>query len=75
MQLSDQKQLHSWRTKEKFTAPIVFDKEQGKYVAVFNQSYLRIWTGNEEFLDKLKKIKVTSTLNITPYLIPNFIVQ
>ncbi|EFA01163.1 nucleolar protein 11 [Tribolium castaneum] len=55
--LSDQKQLHSWRTKEKFSSPIIYDKEQSKYVAVFNENFLRVWSENEEFIDKLKKFK------------------
>ncbi|XP_044272275.1 nucleolar protein 11 [Tribolium madens] len=55
--LSDQKQLHSWRTKEKFSSSIIYDKEQSRYVAVFNENLLRFWSGNEEFIDKLKKYK------------------
>ncbi|RZB40866.1 nucleolar protein 11 [Asbolus verrucosus] len=61
--LLDQKQLYSWRTKEKFSSPIIYDRQQSKYVAVFNESYLRMWNGKEEFLDKLKKFKFNQQIN------------
>ncbi|XP_050302195.1 nucleolar protein 11 [Anthonomus grandis grandis] len=55
--LSDQKQVCSWRSKEKFSSPVVFDKKLEKYVAVFNQNFVRIWTDEDETLDKIKKYK------------------
>jgi hypothetical protein len=60
--LSDQKQIFSWRTKEKFSAPVIYDKQQSKYVAVFNETFIRSWNGNEEFLDKLKKFKFSQQI-------------
>lgn len=55
--LSDQKQIKSWRTKDKFSSPVLFNKEDKLYCAVFNQTILRTWNCNDENLDKLKKIK------------------
>ncbi|KAF5277472.1 hypothetical protein FQR65_LT03809 [Abscondita terminalis] len=55
--ISDQKQIHSWRTKDKFSSPVIYDKDANKYVAVFNHIYVRTWDGNEEYVDKLKKFK------------------
>ncbi|CAH0546291.1 unnamed protein product [Brassicogethes aeneus] len=60
--LSDQKQLNSWRTREKFTSQILYDKNQQQYVAVFNQLYLRFWSGSEDNLDKLKKLKFNTMI-------------
>ncbi|KAK5642150.1 hypothetical protein RI129_008317 [Pyrocoelia pectoralis] len=55
--ISDQKQIHSWRTKDKFSSPVVYDKVTNQYVAVFNQVFIRMWKGDEEYVDKLKKYK------------------
>ncbi|XP_066251782.1 nucleolar protein 11 [Euwallacea similis] len=55
--VSDQKQLCSWRTKEKFSSQVVFDKNLQKYVAVFNHNFIRVWGDEEESLDKVKKYK------------------
>lgn len=57
-QLSDQKQVQSWRTKDKFTSPVIYDVDESKYVGVFNQSYIRMWSSEDEQLEKLKKYKV-----------------
>ncbi|KAL3282718.1 hypothetical protein HHI36_005890 [Cryptolaemus montrouzieri] len=55
--LADQKQTLSWTTKEKFTSPVLFDFETNKYVAVFNQMYMRCWDSKDSSLDKVKKLK------------------
>ncbi|CAG9770845.1 unnamed protein product [Ceutorhynchus assimilis] len=55
--LSDQKQICSWRSKEKFSSLVQYDKKLEKYVAVFNQTFVRIWSEDEETLDKVKKYK------------------
>ncbi|KAF7268956.1 hypothetical protein GWI33_017985 [Rhynchophorus ferrugineus] len=55
--LSDQKQITSWRTRDKLTSQVLYDKEQNKYVAVFNKTFIRLWTDDDENLDKVKKIK------------------
>lgn len=49
----------SWRTKDKFSSPVVYDLESKSYIAAFSQTYLRIWNDETEELDKLKKYKVT----------------
>nr|CAI5840690.1 unnamed protein product [Callosobruchus analis] len=54
--LSDQKQIVCWRTREKFSSPVLYDRTLAKYVAVFNQSYIKVWEA-EENLDKVKKYK------------------
>lgn len=48
----------SWRTKDKFSSPVLYDKGTEKYVAAFNTSYIRMWSSEEEDIDKLKKYKV-----------------
>ncbi|XP_066153868.1 nucleolar protein 11 [Euwallacea fornicatus] len=60
--VSDQKQLCSWRTKEKFSSQVVFDKNLQKYVAVFNQNFIRVWGDEEESLDKVKKYKFKQSI-------------
>ncbi|KAI4470131.1 hypothetical protein MML48_1g02835 [Holotrichia oblita] len=56
--LADQKQIQSWRTKDKFTSPVVFDNEENKYAAILNETTLRLWSQDEmENLDKIKKYK------------------
>ncbi|KAJ8985543.1 hypothetical protein NQ317_019926 [Molorchus minor] len=61
--LSTQKLLTSWRTKEKFSSPVVYDKENSKYLAVFNHSYIKLWDVDEESLDKLKKYKFSTQIH------------
>lgn len=56
-QLSDQKQITCWRTKEKYTSPVIYDRHLKKYVAVFNYSYLKMWDENEN-VELSKKYKV-----------------
>lgn len=58
LQLHDQKQLLSWRTKDKFSSPIIYDADSNMHVAAFSQQYLRMWDAETEELDKLKKYKV-----------------
>lgn len=55
--VSDQKQLSSWRTKDKFSSPVYYDCKLNKYVAAFNYAYVRTWTDEDESLDKIKKYK------------------
>lgn len=58
LQLLNQKQICSWSSKEKLSSPVVYDAVGSQYVAVFNRSQLRLWTENEDNLDKIKKVKV-----------------
>ncbi|PNF31620.1 hypothetical protein B7P43_G17189 [Cryptotermes secundus] len=55
--LLHQKQISSWSSREKLSSPVIYDAVGSQYVAVFNRSQLRLWTENEENLDKIKKIK------------------
>lgn len=73
LQISDQRQVTSWRTRQKFTSPITFDREEAKYVAVFNDTFMRVWGPNEDNLDELKKIKVSiKSLKALPNSMVNF---
>jgi hypothetical protein len=58
LQLLNQKQISSWSSKEKLSSPVIYDALGSQYVAVFSRSQLRLWTENEENLDRIKKIKV-----------------
>lgn len=57
-QLADQKQASSWSSKDKLSAPVIFDSVGKQYVAVFNQSIVRLWESVEVDLNKVKKLKV-----------------
>ena len=57
-QLADQKQASSWSSKDKLSAPVIYDEEGKQYLAVFNQSIVRMWDSTEVDLNKLKKLKV-----------------
>ncbi|XP_030749204.1 nucleolar protein 11 [Sitophilus oryzae] len=61
--LSDQKQICSWRTRDKFSSQVLYDKRLEKYVGVFNISFLRIWSNDDENIDKIKKIKFTQQIH------------
>ncbi|KAK9872975.1 hypothetical protein WA026_020323 [Henosepilachna vigintioctopunctata] len=61
--LADQKQIFSWTTKEKFTSPVIFDVEMKKYVAVFNQMYIKSWGPEHINIDKLKKLKFNMNID------------
>ncbi|CAG9854646.1 unnamed protein product [Phyllotreta striolata] len=60
--ISDQRQLTCWRTKEKFSSPVLYCKGKSKYVAVFNQSYLKLWEQDDN-LDKQKKYKFNNPIH------------
>ncbi|KAK0084267.1 hypothetical protein PV325_007341 [Microctonus aethiopoides] len=55
--LHDLKQVSSWSTKERLTTQVIYDKQTDRYVAVFNEKYIRVWAKNETDLDKVKKYK------------------
>ncbi|KAJ8941329.1 hypothetical protein NQ318_004773 [Aromia moschata] len=60
--LSDQKQISSWKTKEKFSSPVIYDSKYSQYLAVFNQLCIKFWSKDEENLDKLKKYKFSKQI-------------
>ncbi|XP_052128026.1 nucleolar protein 11-like isoform X3 [Frankliniella occidentalis] len=55
--LADQKQASSWSSKDKLSAPVIYDEVGKQYIAVFNQSIVRTWDSTEVDLNKLKKLK------------------
>ncbi|XP_056634006.1 nucleolar protein 11 isoform X1 [Diorhabda sublineata] len=61
--VSDQKQITFWRSKEKFSSPVIYHKEKAKYVAVFNGTHVKFWDVNEDNLDKLKKYKFSKQIH------------
>lgn len=56
-QLQDLKQVSSWSSKERLTTQVTYDKETGRYTAVFNEKYIRVWNRDETDLDKVKRHK------------------
>lgn len=58
LQLSDQKQVSGWTSRDHITAPVIYDVTQDKYVGVFNNNTLKTWEEDSTNLDKLKKFKV-----------------
>ncbi|KAJ8956482.1 hypothetical protein NQ314_006719 [Rhamnusium bicolor] len=47
----------------KFSSPVIYDKKQSKYLAAFNQTYIKLWSTEEENLDKLKKYKFNQQIH------------
>ncbi|KAF9791535.1 hypothetical protein SFRURICE_003231 [Spodoptera frugiperda] len=56
-QLSDQKQIGGWTSKDHITSTVIYDKEQDNYVGVFNNNTVKIWKEDSDNLDKIKKFK------------------
>ncbi|XP_028175263.1 uncharacterized protein LOC114363665 [Ostrinia furnacalis] len=67
--LSDQKQVGGWTSKDHITAAVIYDKDQGAYVGVFNKNIIKIWKEDSDNLDKVKKYKFP--LNILK-LVPRY---
>ncbi|KAK3916639.1 Nucleolar protein 11 [Frankliniella fusca] len=67
--LADQKQASSWSSKDKLSAPVIYDDVGKQYIAVFNQSIVRMWESTEVDLNRIKKLKfdhpIHSVLNRT----------
>nr|XP_018896692.1 PREDICTED: nucleolar protein 11 [Bemisia tabaci] len=60
--INDQKQESSWSSKDKLSAPVVFDNNQEHYVGVFNGNQIRLWTKEADQLDKIKKYKFSKEI-------------
>ncbi|KAL1128948.1 hypothetical protein AAG570_013482 [Ranatra chinensis] len=56
--LSDQKQVSSWSSKDKLSAPVVYDSVNKQYIGVFNGDQVAFWQESSVLLNKLKKYKV-----------------
>lgn len=74
--LSDQKQLSSWSTRYKLTAPVVYDFFNNRYIGVFNCDEVSFWHDSLEQLNKLKKYKFTwlihsivSSKDLSPHIV------
>ncbi|XP_034937143.1 nucleolar protein 11 [Chelonus insularis] len=61
--LQDLKQVNSWSTKTRLTSQVVYDRETERYVAIFNEKYIRTWSDEEVDLDKVKGHKFHSAFN------------
>lgn len=61
-ELKDVKQVSSWSTKERLTSKVIYDGITKKYAAIFNEKYIRVWSGEETELDKVKKNKFSLPL-------------
>lgn len=60
--LSDQKEVSSWSSKDKLSAPVVYDPAGQQYVGVFNASQISLWEDNNAQLNKIKKYKFRSPI-------------
>lgn len=58
LQLSDQKQVGGWTSKDHITSTVVYDKAQDSYAGIFNNNIIKMWKEDGDNLDKSKKFKV-----------------
>ncbi|XP_050665742.1 nucleolar protein 11 [Leptidea sinapis] len=61
--LSDQKQIAGWTSKDHITSAIIYDKEKQCYAGIFNKNTIKMWTSEEDNLDKLKKYKFSANIS------------
>ncbi|XP_039284029.1 nucleolar protein 11 isoform X2 [Nilaparvata lugens] len=61
--ISDQRQVNSWNTTIKLSAPVVYDKQSERYVGVFNSSIIQMWQQSDVDLSKIKKYKFTNSIH------------
>ncbi|XP_073973794.1 nucleolar protein 11 [Rhodnius prolixus] len=56
--LSDQKQVRSWSSKDKLSAPVIFDFTSKRYIAIFKFNQVAFWSDDSMVqLNKLKNFK------------------
>ncbi|XP_012219268.1 nucleolar protein 11 [Linepithema humile] len=60
--LQDLKQISSWSSKERLTTQVIYDKSKQRYVAVFNERRIRVWSEEEADLNAVKGYKFQSPL-------------
>ncbi|XP_024877479.1 nucleolar protein 11 [Temnothorax curvispinosus] len=66
--LQDLKQISSWSSKERLTTQVIYDRSKERYVAVFNERKIRVWSAEEADLNNVKGYKFPSPLHaILPY--------
>ncbi|RZF48231.1 hypothetical protein LSTR_LSTR006198 [Laodelphax striatellus] len=61
--ISDQRQVNSWNTTIKLSAPVVYDRQSKRYVGVFNSSIIQMWKQSDVDLSKIKKYKFTNSIH------------
>lgn len=67
-QLQDLKQISSWSSKKRLTTQVIYDRSKQRYVAVFNERKIRVWSEEETDLNNVKGYKFPSPLySILPY--------
>lgn len=60
--LQDLKQISSWSSKERLTTQVIYDRCKQRYVAVFNERKVRVWSEDETDLNSVKGHKFQSSL-------------
>ncbi|KYM96825.1 PREDICTED: nucleolar protein 11 [Cyphomyrmex costatus] len=66
--LQDLKQISSWSSKERLTTQVIYDRFKQRYVAVFNERKIRVWSEEEADLNNVKGHKFSFPLYaILPY--------
>jgi hypothetical protein len=60
--ISDPKLLSSWNCKGRITSACIYDPNGDRYIAIFNENDVRIWTGVDENIDKVKKYRFAEKL-------------
>uniref|UniRef100_A0A1B6LKA1 Nucleolar protein 11 N-terminal domain-containing protein n=1 Tax=Graphocephala atropunctata TaxID=36148 RepID=A0A1B6LKA1_9HEMI len=60
--LSDQKQVSCWSSREKLSAPVVYDAISQKYIGVFNDNQISTWEESCVQLNNLKKYKFAAPI-------------
>ncbi|XP_077260010.1 nucleolar protein 11 [Temnothorax americanus] len=61
--LQDLKQISSWSSKERLTTQVIYDRSKERYVAVFNERKIRVWSAEEADLNTVKGYKFPSPLH------------
>jgi hypothetical protein len=69
VQLSDQKQVSSWSSKDKLSAPVVYDSLGKQYIGVFKGDQVAFWKEDSVTLNKLKKHKVGYFVYISVHIV------
>ncbi|XP_064545955.1 nucleolar protein 11 [Drosophila montana] len=67
LNISTQKQLHSWSMPEKLSAKVIYDPNSQKYVGVFGNHALRLWDVDTPDVAKCKKLKFQKSIGHVVY--------
>ncbi|XP_076174272.1 nucleolar protein 11 [Ptiloglossa arizonensis] len=55
--LQDPKQLSSWTSKDRLTTQVIYDETTHRYVAIFNEKKIRLWSEKETDLNSIRGYK------------------